>query len=209
MSPPTVLPETFARAVTALRTATPREEIRLEEVRAPQRLAPYAFALSATVMRAGDEVATGRLVLLHDPAGHVAWQGDLRLVTYVAADLEVDLVADPLLPTVGWTWLTDALEAQEATYVAIAGTVTQTMSTRFGDLADAPAEGDIEIRASWTPCGTDLRAHLLAWCALLASTAGLPPPGVSALPDRRPTVPSPPFEALLSRLDRRSPSRRP
>ena len=27
-------------------------------------------------------------------------------------------------------------------------------------------------------------ASLLAWCALLASTAGLPPPGVTALADR-------------------------
>ena len=29
-----------------------------------------------------------------------------------------------------------------------------------------------------------LGAHLEAWCALLASTAGLPPPGVTALTDR-------------------------
>ncbi|HEX5543121.1 MAG TPA: DUF3000 domain-containing protein [Micromonospora sp.] len=209
MSPPTVLPETFARAVTALRTATPREEILLEEVRAPQRLAPYAFALSATVTRAGDEVATGRLILLHDPAGHEAWKGSLRLVTYVAADLEVDIVADPLLPTVGWSWLTDALDAQDATYAAIGGTITRTLSTRFGELAGPPTAGDIEIRASWTPCDTDLRAHLLAWCALLSSAAGLPPPGVSALPDRRPASSPPPFRALLSRLDRRFPTAHP
>jgi hypothetical protein len=186
MAPPTVLPEAFARAVAGLRSVTPREEIALEEVGAPQRLAPYAFALSASVLRDGDEVATGRLILLHDPAGHDAWKGTLRLVTYVTADLEIDLAADQLLPAVGWTWLTDALEANGAAHTAIGGTVTQTTSTRFGDLSGPPVKGDIEIRASWTPLTTDLRAHLLAWCALLASTAGLPPPGVTALPGRRP-----------------------
>ncbi|MFC0004010.1 DUF3000 domain-containing protein [Micromonospora siamensis] len=186
MAPPTAIPETFARAVSGLRSATCRPEIVLEEVGAPQRLAPYGFALSAGVHRDDDEVATGRLILLHDPAGHEAWQGTLRLVTYVTADLEVDLAADPLLPGVGWTWLTDALEAHGARYRAAGGTITQTLSTRFGELAGPPAAGDIEIRASWTPLGENLSAHLLAWCTLLASTAGLPPPGVTALADRRP-----------------------
>ncbi|MEU8298459.1 DUF3000 domain-containing protein [Micromonospora sp. NPDC048909] len=186
MAPPIALPETFARAVSGLRSAAPRPEIVLEEVGAPQRLAPYAFALSASVLRDGEEVSTGRLILLHDPAGHEAWQGTLRLVTYVTAELEADLAADPLLPGVGWTWLTDALDAQDAGHRAIGGTVTQTMSTRFGDLAGPPAAGDVEIRASWTPVDDDLAPHLMAWCALLASTAGLPPPGVTALPERRP-----------------------
>jgi hypothetical protein len=186
MAPPIVVPETFARAVAGLRATAPREEILLEEVGAPQRLAPYAFALSASVLRDDDEVATGRLILLHDPEGHDAWSGTLRLVTYVTAELEADLAADPLLPAVGWTWLTDALVVQDAAYRAIGGTVTQTMSTRFGELAGPPAAADIEIRASWTPVDDDLSAHLLAWCTLLASTAGLPPPGVTALPERRP-----------------------
>jgi hypothetical protein len=186
MVPSTVLPETFARAVKGLRTARPREEIQLEEISAPQRLAQYAFALSATVLRDGDEVATGRLILLHDPAGHDGWDGTMRLVTYVTAELEPDLAADPLLPAVGWSWLVDALDAHGTEYTAMAGTVTQTISTRFGDLAGPPAAGDIELRASWTPLDDDLDDHLDAWCTLLASTAGLPPPGVTALPERRP-----------------------
>jgi Protein of unknown function (DUF3000) len=184
MPPTTAPPPTFRRAVARLRAVEPRAEIRLEEVGPPQRLAPYAFALSATVVRAGEEVATGRLVLLHDPGGHEAWAGTLRLVTYVTADLEMELAVDHLLPTVGWTWLTDALEAEGATYTALGGTVTQTMSTRFGELAGPPAAGDIEVRASWTALSDDLAPHLTAWCSLLASTAGLPPPGVTALADR-------------------------
>jgi hypothetical protein len=185
MASPTMLPERFARAVAGLRAATPRKEIVLEEVGAPQRLAPYTFALSATVLRGAEEIATGRLILLHDPAGHEAWDGTMRLVTYVTAEVDVDMAADPLLPEVGWAWLVDALDAQGAAYRAIGGTVTQTMSTRFGDLAGPPATADVEIRASWTPVDDDLGAHLLAWSVLLASTAGLPPPGVTALPARR------------------------
>jgi hypothetical protein len=229
MTSSTVLPETFTRAVGHLRAVRPRPEIAVEEVPAPKRLAPFAYALSATVLRqaeqgprvsgvwrAGQEhVATGRLILLHDPDGHESWgNGTLRLVTYVTAELEADLAADPLLPAVGWSWLVDALAAHEARYTGIAGTVTQTMSTQFGELASRTgqlggelasrtgqpggelasrtgqpggepsgpdASADLELRASWTPLGGDLRAHIHAWYTLLASTAGLPPPGVSAI----------------------------
>jgi hypothetical protein len=184
MAPSTVLPELFTRAVAGLRSVTPRPEILLEDLAAPQRLAPYAHALGGIVSRDGEEVATGRLVLLHDPDGHDAWQGTLRLVTYVTAELEPELAIDPLLPAVGWSWLTDALSVHQAAHTAIAGTVTQTISTRFGDLAGPPSAADLEIRASWTPLDDDLATHLESWCALLASTAGLPPPGVTALADR-------------------------
>ena len=184
MAPSTVPPESFARAVAALRSVTPRPEIVLEDLSAPQRLAPYAHAIGGTVSRDDEEVATGRLVLLHDPDGQEGWDGTMRLVTYVTAELEPELACDPLLPAVGWSWLTDALAAHDAVYTAIAGTVTQTTSTRFGDLAGPPSAADLEIRASWTPRSDDLAAHLEAWCALLASTAGLPPPGVTALADR-------------------------
>jgi len=184
MASSTVLPESFERAVATLGSVVPRPEIVLEDLPAPQRLAPYSHALGGIVSRDGEEVATGRLVLLHDPAGHEAWGGTLRLVTYVTAELEPELAADPLLPAVGWSWLTDALAAYEAEHIAIGGTVTQTTSTRFGSLSDPPTSADLEIRASWTPLSEDVSAHLEAWCALLASTAGLPPPGVTALTDR-------------------------
>jgi hypothetical protein len=184
MAAPSDPPAAFTDAVAGLRAAVPREEILLEEIPAPQRLAPYGFALSATVLRAGDEVASGRLILLHEPAGHDAWQGDLRLVTLVTAELESDMAGDPLLPAVAWTWLTDGLEAHGAAYTAIGGTITQTASTRFGELAGPAPTADLEIRASWTPVSGDLGAHLHGWCAMLASTAGLPPPGVTALHDR-------------------------
>lgn len=183
-------PDVFTRAVESLRSAPVRREIEIEEVPAPTRLAPYAFALGATVLRDGEEVATGRLILLHDPAGHEAWQGTMRLVTYVTAELEAEYAADPLLPQVGWSWLVDALDAHTGPgrangYTAIGGTVTQTLSTRFGELAGPPTAADLEVRASWTPIGDNLDDHMQAWYTLLASTAGLPPEGVTALPTRK------------------------
>jgi hypothetical protein len=180
---PSAAPEAFTRAVSGLRAAAPRPEILLEEIAAPQKLATYAFALSATVLRGGDEVASGRLILLHEPAGHDAWRGDLRLVTLITAELESDMAGDPLLPAVAWTWLTDGLEQHAAGWTAIGGTITQTTSTRFGELAGPAPTADLEIRASWTPTSDDLAAHLNGWCTMLASTAGLPPPGVTSLSD--------------------------
>jgi len=185
MQPQTGLPDTFTRAVAGLQIYLPRPEIVLTEVAAPQRLAPYSFALGAEVHRDGEEVGNGRLILLYDPAGHEAWDGTLRLVTYITADLEPELAIDPMLPTVGWSWLIDALAQHDAGHRAIGGTVTQTISTRFGELSGPPAVGDFELRASWTPADVDLSGHLDAWCALLSSTAGLPPPGVTALTDLR------------------------
>jgi hypothetical protein len=190
MAPSTVPPEAFTRAVARLLGGQHRPEITLEEVPAPQRLAPFGYAMSGTVLRDGDEVATGRLILLYDPAGHEAWEGTMRLVTYVTAELEPELATDPLLPGVGWSWLVDALEVTGAAYTAIAGTVTQTLSTRFGGLTGPPSSADVEIRASWTPLDEDLAVHLEGWCALLALTAGLPPPGVTALPEPRPPIPA-------------------
>ena len=109
----------------------------------------------------------------------------MRLVTYVTAELESEIASDPLLSQVGWSWLVDALDHNAAGYRAIGGTVTLTVSTRFGDLAGPPTVADLEIRASWTPVEAGaLDAHVRAWCELLASTAGLPPEGVSTLGNR-------------------------
>jgi hypothetical protein len=186
VSASTGVPAIFAQAVRGLRSVEPRPEITLEEVSPPAKLAPYAYAVFATVLRDDVEVASGRLILLHDPAGHEAWDGTLRLVTYVTAEIDAEMATDPLLPEVGWSWLRDALDHHHALYKAPAGTVTQTLSSRFGDLAGTPPTADVEIRASWTPVDRGLDAHLQAWCTLLASTAGLPPPGVVALPRRTP-----------------------
>jgi hypothetical protein len=183
-------PEEFVRALASLRAATPRPEVVIEETPAPQRLAPHAIALSADVTDPADpdsELGTGRLVLLHDPAGHEAWEGTIRVVTYVRAELDHDMATDPMLPGVGWAWLTESLEGHGAAFAAASGTVTRVSSESFGAIAGEPTSAQIEIRASWTPLDDSFGAHLLGWCDLLCTTAGLPPvsPGVVALPVRR------------------------
>lgn len=177
-------PAEFAAAVRSLTMTKTRSEVRVEEVRPPQKLAPWTHALALTVVVGDDEPATGRLVLLHDPAGYEAWEGTLRLVGYLSAELDAEMAGDPLLPEVGWSWLLDALEAAGADHLAAGGTVTQTSSTRFGDLAGPRRTCDLELRASWTPVGQDVSAHLRAFADLLCTAAGLPPAGVTALPSR-------------------------
>ena len=179
-------PAGFLDVVARLREATLRPEVLLEEVPAPQRIAPFALALSAEVTSEGDELATGRFVLLHDPAGPEAWQGTYRIVTFVRAGLESDLGQDPMLGQVGWSWLEESLAVGGAGYTAAGGTVTRVVSETFGALAGPPPTVEIEVRASWTPLD-DVVTHLEAWSNLLCTVAGLPPvsDGVTALPHRR------------------------
>ncbi|HEY4020550.1 MAG TPA: DUF3000 domain-containing protein [Pseudonocardiaceae bacterium] len=178
-------PELFRRAAASLSEVRPRPEIQLDAVKAPQRLAPWSFALAAEVNGPADELATGRLVLLHDPDGEAAWGGVLRLVIYVRAELDAELASDPLLPDVGWSWLTDALSNCDADHTALGGTVTQTSSARFGEISGPSRTDDLELRASWTARDAELGAHAEAFCELMASTVGLPPVGVTLFGQRQ------------------------
>jgi len=188
-------PEAFARALEQLRTARLRPEVVITEVPAPQRIAPYAVALTADVLARSsqpgadepDELASGRFVLLHDPEAPEPWDGTFRAVTFVRAELEPEFGADPMLGEVGWSWLLDALGSHDAPFTQDGGTVTRVVSQSFGALADRPASVEIEVRGSWTPLGADLGVHLRAWSDLLCTVAGLPPlpEGVTALPARR------------------------
>ncbi|MDX3281303.1 DUF3000 domain-containing protein, partial [Streptomyces scabiei] len=128
-------PAPFRSAVEALGATRLRPEIEIESTKPPQRLAPYAYALEAAVVEGDEDLADGRLVLLHDPDGHDAWQGTFRLVTLVRAELEPEMAADPLLPEVCWSWLTGALQARGLSYGEPSGTVTRASSHYFGGLA--------------------------------------------------------------------------
>jgi hypothetical protein len=185
LEPPPV-PAEFERAVQQLRSARFRPEVFTEEMPAPQRIAPFASALSADVTSDGVDIGTGRIVVLHDPAGNDAWDGTFRCVAYARADIDPEVAADPLLAEVGWSWLTEALDAHGAEYGAASGTVTIVASESFGGMATEPGTAQIEIRASWTPVG-DLTAHVEAWGELLCTSAGLPPvpEGVATMPSRR------------------------
>jgi hypothetical protein len=179
-------PAAFRAALEAIATVRARSEIVLEPIPAPQRLAPFAFALSAVVFEPDGEdeveVASGRFIVLFDPNGHQAWDGTTRCVGYVSAGTDEQLVDDAMFSEVAWSWLTDALEDAEAGYHAVGGTVTRTASTRFGDLASPEHSVEVEIRASWTAEeNTALDRHLSAFLEVLGNAAGLPPPGVHLL----------------------------
>ncbi|MCW2812379.1 MAG: hypothetical protein JWP61_2837 [Friedmanniella sp.] len=187
---PAPAPDAFRRAVRDLTAAVWRPELQVEEIPAPQRIAPFSAAVTADVLVAGEEVGSGRLVLLHDPAGNAAWQGTFRCVTFARADVDPEMVTDPLLASVGWSWLVDALAAHGAEYAAPSGTVTSVASESFGGMSDEAPRAEVEVRASWTPLlveGSGLASHLAAWAELLCTTAGLPPlpAGVVPMPSRR------------------------
>ncbi len=185
-------PQQFREAVAAMNAAKVRPEIELGPIRPPQRLAPYSYALGAEVRRPEPDIipessegdAFGRLILLHDPEGSDAWDGTMRLVAYIQADLDSSEAVDPLLPEVAWSWLVDALQEREEHVTALGGTVTATTSVRYGDLSGPPRAHQLEVRASWTATTPALDAHVQAFCEVLEHAAGLPPVGVTDLSSR-------------------------
>lgn len=193
-------PARFRAAVEQLRAVRLRAEVLLTEVPAPQRIAPFAAALGADVSVDDREVGTGRLVLLHDPDGNDSWHGTFRCVTFVRAEVDPEMVRDPALSAVAWSWLTEAWDVRGLHVVAPSGTVTVVLSEGFGGIAADGLTAQVEVRASWTPAEgdaatdpsgepdvPDLVPHVESWGDLLGSAAGLPPlaPGVVHLPPRR------------------------
>jgi hypothetical protein len=183
-----------------------RRELSFDSDPPPRKLAPFAAAVSAIVVDAGDlEVGWGRFILLYDPAGQTGWDGPLRIIAYIRADLEPEIAADSLIGQVGWTWLTEALDARTGGYTQTSGTVTRVVTEGFGGKQDEPVATEFELRASWSPLGilavgtglgstgtgtssetshdemntgemgTGLDGHVAAWCDALCTASGLPP----------------------------------
>ncbi|MCV7317811.1 hypothetical protein AWB99_18265 [Mycolicibacterium confluentis] len=185
-------PAEFRAAVAAMSDVAVRPEIELGPIRPPQRLAPFSYAVGAEVKHPDTDVvpeesegdAFGRLILLHDPEGSEAWDGTMRLVAYIQADLDASEAIDPLLPEVAWSWLIDALESRSEHVTALGGTVTATTSVRYGDISGPPRAHQLELRASWTATSPDLGTHVQAFCEVLEHAAGLPPVGVTNLGSR-------------------------
>jgi hypothetical protein len=176
-----------------MQAATVRSEIEVSPIRPPQRLAPYSYALGAEVKlpesdtersEGSDTEAFGRLILLYDPDGSDAWDGTMRLVAYIEAELDSQEALDPLLPEVAWSWLVEALESRTEQVTALGGTVTATTSVRYGDISGPPRGHQLEMRASWTATTPELATHVQAFCEVLEHAAGLPPVGVTDLGSR-------------------------
>lgn len=186
---PNITPLDFSRVLSELHAMKWRPGLLVEEIGSPQRIAPHSIAISAELMQGEDELANGRLILLHDPAGNDAWGGVYRIVSYARADVDLDMVVDPMLPEVAWSWMNDALEAHNAAHGHLAGTVTASYGKAFGDMEGTEDRAEVELRSSWTPTlgGNDpLEGHLHAWQDLLGMVAGSPvlPEGVLHFPGR-------------------------
>jgi hypothetical protein len=173
--------KTFDQLIKPILALKPRGEVLLESVPAPQKLAPFSLAMTADVL---EDAATGRFVLLHDPAGQEGWGGEWRCVTFARAAIDVEMASDPLLPEIGWAWLLESLKKHGCEFINPSGTVTRVASASFGELVERDEGSEIEVRASWTPTNADnLVEHVNAWLELLTISAGLEPipQGVSSI----------------------------
>jgi len=160
-------------------------EVTVDSLPAPRGIAPFSAAIEADLTDGLGNESSGRLILLHDPAGNPAWSGDFRCVTAAQAPIDEETVADPYRAEVGWGWLMDALTGHDARFTEPSGTVTITASTPFGGLRQQSSQADIELRASWTAQlddGDGLARHLAAWQDLLRLMAGLPPLAANIVP---------------------------
>lgn len=202
----------FQDALDQLRRTGDREGVELTAIPAPTHLAPFAAAVRAEVRRraarshgapppavpagsaAGradgapdDELATGRFVLLHDPSEPTAWGGPFRIVTWARAAAGREIGCDTAAGAIAWTWLLEALERHRAGYSREGGTASRVLAEGFGLLGDQEEGADVELRASWTPAGSDVAPHLAAWADTVCSLAGVPPypRGVTVLHPRR------------------------
>ena len=186
-------PAEFTSAAESMHAAKLRPEITLGEIRPPQRPAPFSHAVGlevdrsrpgATVPTDSEGDAFGRLILLHSPDAEEAWEGSMRLVAYIQADMDDAVASDPLLPDVAWQWLNESLAETGAGFTNLGGTVTSTASVRFGEIGGPPRAYQLEMRASWTAEGIDLSGHVEAFAKVLAHVAGLPPEDVAQLRPR-------------------------
>ncbi|WP_026935990.1 DUF3000 domain-containing protein [Gulosibacter molinativorax] len=173
------VPAEFDRAAESIRAVEFRSDLRVQEIRPPEDLAPNSLALAADVspgqLEGDSHFGTGRFIMLHDLSEPEAWRGQFRVVCFAQAPLETDIGADAMLPDVAWSWLMDALEEEQADYDFASGTVTVVNSKGFGELTEQGEGSQIEMRASWSPQSDDLAPHVAAWSTLLCMLSGLPP----------------------------------
>lgn len=172
--------EKFANAVQQIKGLVTRPDITLTEVPAPARLAPFSMALTAEPTDLDSDGFTGRFVLLHDPDGVDEWHGTFRVVIFIRAQLEADLLNDDLVRQVAWSWITESNTGLNC--LELGGTVTTNCGESFGSLSDRPSDGFVEVRASWTPMEThhgvptdSLALHMNAWIQSLEIAGGLTP----------------------------------
>jgi len=178
-------PARFTAALESLKLTQVRPEVHLSEAPAPTRIAPYAVAIDGVVYADGqaddarfdleateaDPIAQGTLIILFDPQSQTNWGGQFRIVSFIEVEVDHTEAADPMLPGVAWTWVTDAIGHHP--YHNLTGTVSVTSSTTFDDAGEKPGKAVLEIRASWSPNNEQVGVHLNMWAEMLAIAGGL------------------------------------
>ncbi|MGP5306016.1 DUF3000 domain-containing protein [Brachybacterium alimentarium] len=174
--------DAFRAAIEAMTSAPLRPEFTWRTIPAPSKMAPSTWACTGEILVKDDELASGRLVILHDPAGQESWDGTYRMVALVQAQLEPEFAVEAMLGDVAWSWVTESLELHDADARELGCTATRVVSQSYGALASRPSTVDVEMRISWTPEAEDdaakvpdLAPHFAAWTAMLAAAGGLPP----------------------------------
>jgi hypothetical protein len=166
----------FAAALLSIRQSTLREELVVAQLAAPGDIATHAIAFSAELKSETSEVSgklgTGRFVVFWSPEPQENWTSNFRVVCFARSPLETDIGRESDGVDVTWDWLTSALNNSGAEYSALAGTTTRIISTGHGMMDQQSEHAEIEIRASWSPVGTDIRRHLEAWQNLVCVMSG-------------------------------------
>ena len=120
--------DTFRVAIDAMSRAALRPDFTWREIPAPSRMAPSAWAATGEIENQDEELASGRLVILHDPAGQEAWDGTFRMVALVQAQLEPEFSVEAMLGDVAWSWVTESLELHGADSRELGCTATRVVS---------------------------------------------------------------------------------
>lgn len=170
------LPAEFQAALLSIRATANREELVIEELDAPKDIATHAVAFSAEVNSETSEVpgnlGTGRFVLFWSPQPQENWTTNFRIVCFARSPLETDIGADNESSEHTWAWLTDALNFAGAEHSAIAGTTTRIISSGHGMMENEKQHAELEMRASWSPHGTDIGRHFSAWQNVVCMMSG-------------------------------------
>ena len=168
----------FISASQTLKFATMRDGLEVSQIASPQNLAASSIAFAANMQdeSAGvhGDLGTGRFILLHEPQEQEQWGGSFRIICFVKSPLETDLGSEEMISDVSWDWLTEALTRHGAEYAHAAGTATRIISSGFGSLAGQSDHAELEMRASWSPIGSDISRHFEAWQDLVCIMSGLP-----------------------------------
>lgn len=176
----------FAAAVLSIKHSASRSELEIQQLASPQDIATHSIAFSAEIASETSEVSgalgTGRFVLFWSPEPQENWASNFRVVCFARSPLETDIGREADSSDVLWQWMTSSLANSGAEFSALAGTTTRIISSGHGMMEKESEHAEIEIRASWSPLGTEIHRHFEAWQNLICVMSDLPiAPGVQDL----------------------------